>query len=463
MFRALTSAAVVSLALMAPAQPMAQPTAAATVSAPAPASLPAALQADEGLELLRDVLARVRENYVEPISERQLVEAALTGMISALDPHSTFLDSDRFRDMRMKTNGEFGGLGVQIRVDGGIVKVLSTVDGAPAGRAGIRAGDVFTGLDGVPLAGRESADVIKRLRGNPGSKILVTVSRDGGAPFDVTLTRETIRTEPVSARAIGSIGYVRVKNFDRRTGPDLAAAMERLRADIGSSLAGFVLDLRNNPGGLVTQAVEVADAFLESGNIVSTRGRGGVEIRRYDARPGDLAGGLPVIVLVNGGSASASEIVAGALQDHGRAVLLGEQTFGKGSVQTIIPLGSGVGMKMTTARYYTPSGRSIQAVGIVPDIGVRQGRIELVADAPRRREADLPGALGNDAPPAERRPLLELAAETVAGGEGGSDFQLERAVDLLVGSTLFKTPADQRMAVQTVLPARLAGAAGAGS
>jgi carboxyl-terminal processing protease len=462
MLKALTSAAVLTLVLTAPvramAQPTVQPTAPATVQV---AAVPAALQADEGLELLRDVLARVREHYVEPVSERELVEAAVSGMIAALDPHSTFLDAESFRDMRMKTNGEFGGLGVQVRVVDGTVEVLSTVAGAPADRAGIRAGDVLTRVDGVPLAGRRSDDVLRRLRGAPGSDIVVTVRRDGTRSFDLTLTREKIRTQPVTAHAIGNIGYVRVKNFDRRTGPDLETAIGTLHAEIGAPLAGFVLDLRDNPGGLVTQAVAVADAFLESGNIVSTRGRDGVEIRRYDARSGDLAQGLPLVVLVNGGSASASEIVAGALQDHGRAVLLGEQTFGKGSVQTIIPLGGGVGMKMTTARYYTPSGRSIQAVGIVPDIGVRQARLELVADAPRRREADLPGALGNDAPPAERRPMIELAAGT--GEAGGIDFQLERAVDLLVGSSLFNRPGDRRMAVQAVLPGRVEGAAGTGS
>lgn len=428
MFRALRSAAILSFALLAPT--MAAADTASLIPVTPYISAPAGLRQDSAA-LIADVLARIRSGYVENVPEEKLVQAAIDGMMAALDPHSSYLDAEKYGEMKMRTNGEFGGLGVQIQVENGLVRVLSAVEGAPAGRAGIHTGDVLTSLDGLSLEGRSTNEVMKMMRGKPGSPVLVTVRRPDGRVADVALTREVIKTQPVRYRAIGDIGYIRITNFDRQTGPGLSDAVAALRSDLGDRLAGFVLDLRNNPGGLVTQAVEVADSFLDHGVIVSTRGRGGVELRRYQAKQGDLARGLPMVVLVNSGSASAAEIVAGALQDNKRAVLMGEQTYGKGSVQTIIPLGRGSGMKMTTARYYTPSGRSIQAIGIVPDIGVDGPMAG--GEARRKREADLPNALGNDAPPAEAHPRMEIAAPAEASD---ADFQLDRAVDFLAGIPL---------------------------
>jgi carboxyl-terminal processing protease len=449
MFRALRSAAILSFALLAPVMAAAET---ASFLPVAPHLRPPESGRQDSAAMIADVLSRIRSGYVENVPEEKLVQAAIDGMMAVLDPHSAYMDAEKFGEMKMKTNGEFGGLGVQIEVEDGLVRVLTALEGTPAGRAGIRTGDVLTSLDGMALDGRSTGEVMKMMRGKPGSPVLVTVRHSDGRVVDIALTREVIKTQPVRYRAIGDIGYIRITNFDRQSGPGLADAMATLRAELGGRMAGIVLDLRNNPGGLVTQAVEVADGFLDDGMIVSTRGRGGAELRRYHARPGDLAQGLPMVVLVNSGSASAAEIVAGALQDNGRAVLMGEQTYGKGSVQTIIPLGQGSGMKMTTARYYTPSGRSIQSIGIVPDIGVAGSPAK--GDAPaRRREADLPNALDNDAPPAETHPRMEIAAPV---GLSDDDFQLDRAVDLLAGVPL-KDRTGGRVALQDVRSADSAG------
>ena len=386
------------------------------------------------LKLFGDVFERVRADYVEEVTDQQMIEAAIQGMLSALDPHSSYLNANSFRDMRVQTKGEFGGLGIEVTMENGLVKVVSPIDDTPAYRAGIEAGDLITHLDSEPVMGLTLNDAVEKMRGPIKSDIKLTIRRPGREPFDVTITRAVIKITSVRSRTEGNIAYLRITTFNEQTSPGLEAAIKKRKEDIGEGLIGYVLDLRNNPGGLLDQAIEVSDAFLDQGEIVSTRGRDPDDAQRYNARPGDLAEGLPVVVLINGGSASASEIVAGALQDHRRAIVLGTTSFGKGSVQTIIPLSGSGAMRLTTARYYTPSGRSIQGTGIDPDIVVEQVRIEKVETGPQRREADLRGALdngnGNGAPEAEKKEPANPATEQ-------QDFQLSRALDLLRGLAFF--------------------------
>ena len=386
------------------------------------------------LKLFGDVFERVRADYVEEVTDQQMIEAAIQGMLSALDPHSSYLNANSFRDMRVQTKGEFGGLGIEVTMENGLVKVVSPIDDTPAFRAGIEAGDLITHLDSEPVMGLTLNDAVEKMRGPIKSDIKLTIRRPGREPFDVTITRAVIKITSVRSRTEGNIAYLRITTFNEQTSPGLEAAIKERKEDIGEGLIGYVLDLRNNPGGLLDQAIEVSDAFLDQGEIVSTRGRDPDDAQRYNARPGDLAEGLPVVVLINGGSASASEIVAGALQDHRRAIVLGTTSFGKGSVQTIIPLSGNGAMRLTTARYYTPSGRSIQGTGIDPDIVVEQVRIEKVETGPQRREADLRGALdngnGNGAPEAEKKEPAKPATEQ-------QDFQLSRALDLLRGLAFF--------------------------
>ena len=405
--------------------------------------LPQGLSAQENrsetyrqLKLFGDVFERVRADYVEEVTDQELIEAAIQGMLSALDPHSSYLNADSFRDMRVQTKGEFGGLGIEVTMENGLVKVVSPIDDTPAYRAGIEAGDLITHLDSEPVMGLTLNDAVKKMRGPVKSDIKLTIRRAGREPFDVSITRAVIKITSVRSRSEGKIGYLRITTFNEQTSPGLKAAIEKRKEDIGEGLIGYVLDLRNNPGGLLDQAIEVSDAFLNQGEIVSTRGRDPDDAQRYNAHPGDLAEGLPVVVLINGGSASASEIVAGALQDHRRAIVMGTTSFGKGSVQTIIPLSGNGAMRLTTARYYTPSGRSIQGIGIDPDIVVEQARLEKVETGPQRREADLRGALdngngnGNGAPEAEKKEPAKPAARK-------QDFQLSRALDLLRGLAFF--------------------------
>ncbi|MCH9012659.1 MAG: S41 family peptidase [Proteobacteria bacterium] len=403
--------------------------------------LPQGLRAQENrsetyrqLKLFGDVFERVRADYVEEVTDQQMIEAAIQGMLSALDPHSSYLNANSFRDMRVQTKGEFGGLGIEVTMENGLVKVVSPIDDTPAFRAGIEAGDLITHLDSEPVMGLTLNDAVEKMRGPVKSDIKLTIRRPGREPFDVTITRAVIKITSVRSRTEGNIAYLRITTFNEQTSPGLEAAIKKRKEDIGEDLIGYVLDLRNNPGGLLDQAIEVSDAFLNQGEIVSTRGRDPDDAQRYNARPGDLAEGLPVVVLINGGSASASEIVAGALQDHRRAIVLGTTSFGKGSVQTIIPLSGNGAMRLTTARYYTPSGRSIQGTGIDPDIVVEQARIEKVETGPQRREADLRGALdngnGNGAPEAEKKEPAKPATEQ-------QDFQLSRALDLLRGLAFF--------------------------
>lgn len=413
------------------------------------------------LDLFADVFERVRSEYVEEVSDEQLIEAAIDGMLTSLDPHSSYLNKKNFADMRVQTRGEFGGLGIEVTTENGLVKVISPMDDTPAARAGVQPGDYITHLNDEPIVGLSLNDAVEKMRGPVGSDIKVTIRRQNvGEPIQLSLTRASIKVQSVRFRAEGNIGYIRISSFNEQTQPGLDKAITKLKEQIGPKLVGYVLDLRNNPGGLLDQAVSVSDTFLEKGReIVSTRGRGGKEGDRYTAKPGDAAEGLPLVVLINGGSASASEIVAGALQDHKRAVIMGTQSFGKGSVQTIIPLqGQQSAMRLTTARYYTPSGRSIQQLGITPDIEVQPAKVEELAQvAQRRREADLPNALRNTdpgakpaTPPAAGAATPAAPAAAPAAAAGGTtpaaandattvpvDYQLARAVDLLRGIALF--------------------------
>ena len=395
------------------------------------------------LELFGDVFERVRSDYVEKVSDEELIEAAVRGMLTDLDPHSAFLNRKHFRDMQVQTKGEFGGLGIEVTMEGGYVKVVSPIDETPAFRAGMKAGDLITHLDGEHVQGLTLSQAVEKMRGPINSDITLTVRRDTKS-FDVTITRDKIRIRSVRSRTEGNVGYVRITSFSEQTEAGLNKAVEKIKTELGDKLVGFVLDLRNNPGGLLDQAVMVSDAFLEGGEIVSTRGRVQENAQRFHATPGDITNGLPIVVLINSGSASASEIVAGALQDHRRAVILGKNSFGKGSVQTIIPLGRNGAIKLTTQRYYTPSGTAIQAKGIVPDIEVAQARVEVFEGNARRErhEADLRGALDNDQSSTNKdKPNAkdgEDKADPAAKTQKRVDYQLARALDLLRGLALYR-------------------------
>ena len=398
-----------------------------------PQGLAASSDTYRQLNLFGDVFERVRSDYVEDVDDAELIEAAINGMLQSLDPHSSYLNPKRYQEMRVQTRGEFGGLGIEVTMENGLVRVVSPIDDTPAYHAGVKAGDLVTHIDGDPVLGLTLADAVKRMRGPVNSNITITIARRGvEKPFDVTITRAVIKIRSVRHRREGNVAYIRVTSFNELTENGLKQAMAKAKQEIGDELIGVVLDLRNNPGGLLEQAVSVSDAFLDQGEIVSTRGRRTSDTQRYNADPGDLADGLPIVVLINGGSASASEIVAGALQDHRRAIVLGTKSFGKGSVQTIIPLGSQGAMRLTTARYFTPSGRSIQAKGIEPDIEVEQARIEKVDTGQRRTEADLRGHLENGQDEGQSEP-----DETEARDEEEVDYQLSRALDLLRGISLF--------------------------
>jgi len=395
------------------------------------------------LNLFGDVFERVRSDYVDQTNDSELVEAAINGMLASLDPHSQFLNAKSFREMQVQTRGEFGGLGIEVTMENGLVKVVTPIDDTPASRAGLVPGDLLTALDGKPVLGMTLQEAVEKMRGSIGSQIKLTVRRSGvEKPFDVTLTRDTIKVQSVRSRREGDVAYIRITTFNEQTTGGLTRAIDKLKSEIGADkVQGYVLDLRNNPGGLLDQSVSVSDAFLNQGEIVSTRGRKQEEGTRYNAKRGDLTDGKPVVVLVNGGSASASEIVAGALQDHKRAIVLGTKSFGKGSVQTIIPLQGQGALKLTTQRYYTPSGRSIQAKGIEPDVEVQQAKIEVTEGAAKgRSEADLKNHLGTPGspPPAETKPPEPQA---VVPGQNApaeaTDYQLLRALDLLRGVSLF--------------------------
>lgn len=396
------------------------------------------------LNLFGDVFERVRAQYVDEVTDQQLVEAAINGMLTNLDPHSAYLNEKSFEDMQVSTRGEFGGLGIEVTMENGLVKVVSPIDDTPAYRAGIQAGDYIVQIDDEAVMGMSLNDAVEKMRGNVGTDIHLVIHRESEAePIDVTLTRDVIRIESVRHRVEGeSVGYIRITKFNQNTEEGVKKAVDDIKKQLGEKLKGFVLDLRNNPGGLLDQGIAVSDAFLDKGEIVSTRGRNEEDTKRDNATSGDIADGLPMVVLINGGSASAAEIVAGALQDHKRAILLGTQSFGKGSVQTVIPLPGHGAMRLTTARYYTPSGRSIQAKGIEPDIMVEPAKIETVA-VRRFGEADLRGALDkkSDAKAAEKPAKVDPKNPSAAPAtpeEEASDYQLLRAIDLINGLSLYK-------------------------
>jgi len=399
----------------------------------------------EQLDLFGDIFERIRAQYVEEVDSADLIEAAINGMLTSLDPHSSYLAPEDAQDMREQTRGEFGGLGIEVTQEDGWVKVVTPMDGTPAFNAGIESGDFITQVNGESLLGLNLTEAVELMKGPVGSEIIITIVREGtDDPFDVSIVRDIIKLTAVRTRAEGNTVVMRVSTFNDQTYANLKEGLAKTVEELGGldSVDGFVLDLRNNPGGLLNQAIRVSDAFLEAGEIVSTRGRDPQNGDRYNAQAGDLAEGKPIVVLINGGSASASEIVAGALQDHRRAIVVGTRSFGKGSVQTVMPLRSDGAMRLTTARYYTPSGRSIQALGVSPDIIVQQpprvqpSEEEQEETARRTRtEADLRGSLDNDSLSEDERRQIEeeRAAAEKAAELRKSDYQLAYAIDILKG------------------------------
>jgi carboxyl-terminal processing protease len=398
----------------------------------------------EQLDLFGDIFERIRAQYVEEVDSGDLIEAAINGMLTSLDPHSSYLSPKDAIKMREQTRGEFGGLGIEVTQEEGFVKVVSPIDGTPADQAGIQAGDFITHVNDESLLGLALDDAVEMMRGPVGSEIIIRVVREGeDEPFDVSIIRDTIELTVVRSRTEGDTVVLRLSTFNEQTYPKMQEAIEEQVAALGGidNVNGFVVDLRNNPGGLLNQAIKVSDAFLEKGEIVSTRGRELEDGDRTNATPGDLAEAKPIVVLINGGSASASEIVAGALQDHRRAIVIGTKSFGKGSVQTVMPLRGSGAMRLTTARYYTPSGRSIQALGVSPDIIVEQPRPRIEDDEdetdqrPSRSEANLRGSLNNDSLTDDQvKQILEDREKAEKAAElREDDYQLAYAIDILKG------------------------------
>ena len=381
------------------------------------------------LSLFGDIFERVRSSYVDEITDEALVEAAINGMLTSLDPHSAYLPEDSFQKMRVQTSGKFGGLGIEVTMQNGFVKVVSPIDETPAAKAGLQPEDYILSVDGESLMGLSLNEAVEKLRGPVGSKIIISVQRGSEEPFEVSLVRDEIKIRSVRHTLFEDVGYIRLTTFSEQTSPGLNEAVAALREEAAGQLKGLVLDLRNNPGGLLTEAIKVSDAFLEGGEIVSTRGREEGDINHAYARPGDISNGLPLVVLINSGSASASEIVAGALKDHRRAVVMGTRSFGKGSVQSVLPVPGHGAIRLTTSRYYTPSGVSIQARGIEPDIKVELARIENLENGPVREE-NLRGALDSAA-------TEEEADEEQPFDQSKIDFQLARAIDLIRGVSVF--------------------------
>ncbi|HEV8016214.1 MAG TPA: S41 family peptidase [Stellaceae bacterium] len=433
---------------------------------PAPAKPDSSSDTYRQLDLFGEVFERVRADYVDDVSDQQLIEAAITGMLSSLDPHSSYMNAKNFQDLQVEVQGQFGGLGIEVTMENGIVKVVSPIDDTPAANAGLKPNDLIVAIDGQQVQGLTLADAVEKMRGPVNSEIKLTIKREGRDLFDVTLKRAVVKIQSVKSQPEGDdVGYIRITSFNEQTDSGVQAAIKSLQAKEGPKLSGIVLDLRNNPGGLLDQAIAVVNDFVDKGEIVSTRGRRAEDAQRYDVKPpGDLTHGLPMVVLINGGSASASEIVAGALQDHHRAILLGTRSFGKGSVQTIIQLPGNGAMRLTTARYYTPSGRSIQAQGIEPDIVVEPAKIQKIDEGQVQHEADLRGALKNtDSGQAAKPATPPAGAAAPAKPDGSSDkaapadqtnsvdasvigtsddYQLARAIDMLRGVALFghRTP-----------------------
>tara|TARA_B100000886_G_scaffold337935_1_gene299730 strand:- start:811 stop:2121 length:1311 start_codon:yes stop_codon:yes gene_type:complete len=386
------------------------------------------------LNLFGEVYERVRSEYVEKVSDKELIEAAINGMLQSLDPHSSYLNADSFTEMKIQTKGEFGGLGIEVTMENGLVKVVSPIDDTPAANAGVQSGDYISHIDDEPVMGLSLSEAVDKMRGPINTKLKITVIREGNDAFDLNLKRAIIKVTSIKSKKEEDVAYLRITSFTQKTYKNLVKEYNKLSLEMKGNMKGLVLDLRNNPGGLLDQAVSVSDAFLNRGEIVSTRGRDNKGEQRYNASKGDITNGLPIVVLINGGSASASEIVAGALQDHKRGILMGTQTFGKGSVQTIIPVTSKGAVRLTTARYFTPSGSSIQAKGISPDIYVPQSKIEVLENTNSRRESDLRGALDS-----EKNINNNKSIDSNDEKDTVTDYQLNRAIELIRSINVYES------------------------
>ena len=392
----------------------------------------------EFLDLFGQIFDRVRSEYVDEVTDEELIEKAIDGMLTGLDPHSSYMDEDVWQEMQMDTKGKFGGLGIEITMEEGFIKVISPIEDTPAYNAGILAGDYIIQIDETPVFGLTLNEAVDLMRGEKGKKITITISRDGEEPFEIDIIRDIIKIQSVKYEIIENIGYLRITQFTEQTESGLIKSIKSIKEELNNKQIGFILDVRSNPGGLLSQSIKVSDIFLERGEIVSTRGRDKDNIKRYKAKKGDMINGQPLIVLINGGSASASEIVAGALRDHRRAIIVGTKSFGKGSVQTIIPFvksyteKSTTGIRLTTARYYTPSGESIQGKGIEPDIKIEQGVFES-KEFKRLSEADLKDSLDKD-----QKENDNLNDDLIEENKLENDYQLSRAVDLIQGINVYR-------------------------
>lgn len=390
----------------------------------------------ELLNLFGEVMERAKVSYVEDVSDKKLIESAINGMLSSLDPHSSFLDDQSFKYMSEQTKGKFGGLGIEVTMENGVVKVVSPIDDTPASKAGLKPGDYITNIDGEAVMGMTLNDAVDKMRGKIGSKVKLTIRRINEKPLEVTLKREEIKIQSVkNSIKADDVVYIRISSFSEDVDTMTAKAIKDAKKKLGNKLKGVVIDVRNNPGGLLDQAVNVSDLFLDKGEIVSTRSRNEEDTVKYTAKEGDIAKGLPIVVIINDGSASASEIVAGALQDHKRAIILGEKSFGKGSVQTVIPLGKYGAMRLTTARYYTPSGRSIQAKGIEPDIEVKPAKVEVLDTGVGFSEAEFSNALKNET--SGDKNSKNADQKKAEAEELAKDYQLSRAIDLVKALGLY--------------------------
>jgi carboxyl-terminal processing protease len=397
----------------------------------------------EDLKTFTEVFSRIKSDYVEPVDDKKLLEDSIQGMLSGLDPHSSYLDAENFKDVRIETEGQFGGLGIEVTMENGFVKVVAPIEDTPAAQSGIKTGDLIIRLDDKAVKGMTLTDAVRIMRGKPGSDITLTVVREGASkPLKITITRAVIKIQSVKFRLLEpGYGYLRITQFQAGTTKNLLSAMKSLETENKGRLKGLVIDLRNNPGGVLNTAISVSDAFIDNGLIVYTEGRVVDSKLSFSATPGDIMQGAPIVVLVNGGSASASEIVAGALQDHHRAVIMGTRTFGKGSVQTILPVSNGAALKLTTARYFTPKGRSIQASGIEPDIVTEEATVTPAEARDRLREADLTRHLESGSTPAPEKNNSKPPTESKSDGSNKSiseDYQLQEALNLLKGIAIFK-------------------------
>ena len=440
--------ALIAGLMLAASAAFAQPATSAGKNAQAPATsaAPAGKLPLDELRTFVQVMHEIQANYVKPVKEKTLLQHAISGMVGHLDPHSEYLDPEQFREMSVTTSGQFGGLGIEVEQQNGFIRVVSPLDGTPAQKAGIKPGDLITRIDDKAVKGMSLNEAVQMLRGNPGTKIKLTILRDGhDKPLHITLTRANIRVQSVKSRLLQpGYGYLRITEFTGETADGVSSALKQLRKDNGGALKGLVLDLRNNPGGVLDAAVNVADDFISHGVIVSMKGRTADSNQTFNAKPGDKLHGAPMVVLINGGSASASEIVAGALHDDHRALVAGTRSFGKGSVQTIMPLSNGAALKLTTARYYTPSGRSIQGEGIEPDIVINQLQVsgQQAAGYNPVKESDLAGALSNDTGNESKVQASDRAREAQASQReklARSDYQLYEALQILKGLVLSHT------------------------